>query len=304
MLTVFARDFGSGVLSGQSAYFAPDVFPGASWLDSGSLNILRVQDTGGVNGDGLTFATWVKPDWGNGSQGAPAMFMELEAPAQAPLNQQYIARFGYDSETTQDSIFLYLKYYVDGNAYATWIMAPLNEAYNQTITGLVPGGITNTWNSVSSPGFVHVAVTLDMTTQNWPEFSWGTPQPDISPRARIFWNGQLLHTYEYFASNPTFMNLIRFTDTDPYLYIGPKIWNRPHWQDRAIYSTYAVSANDITNNFYASGSPLDPPTSADFHWNFESGSAKVSNGVLPSVTMTDQRVAPGVFPFFDPTYFV
>lgn len=299
MLTVFARDFGSGVLSGQSALFAPDVFPGASWLDSGSQGTLKVQANLNGNGDGLTFATWVKPDWNNQQQGAPAMFMELEAPAVAPLNEQYIARFGYDSETTLDSIFLYLKYFIDGNPHVIWINAPLDNAYNQTITGLTPGGISNTWNSVSSPGFVHVAVTLDMTTQDWPEFT-----TDISPRARIFWNGQLLETFEYFTSNPSWLNLARFTDTNPYLYIGPKIWNRPHWQDRAIYCTYPVSAIDITNNFYASGSPLDPPPSADFHWNFENPSPYVSNGSMPALTLTQQRTAPGSFPTFDPANFV
>jgi hypothetical protein len=300
MITVFARNFGSSApQSGQSASFAPDVFPGASWLDSGALNVLRVQDNFGVNGDGLTFATWVKPDWSNGSQGAPAMFMELEAPSQAPLNEQYIARFGYDSETTLDSIFLYLKYYLDGNAYSTWINAPLNNPYNQSVTGLAPGGITNTWNSVSSPGFVHVAVTLDMTTQSWPEFI-----TDISPRAKIFWNGQLLETFENFSSNPSYMNLIRFTDVDPKLYIGPKIWNRAHWQDRTIYTTYPVSGNVILNDYYANGAPSDPPASADFHWNFESGSTNDSNGMLPSITMIDQRVSPGAFPTFDPNQFV
>lgn len=301
MITVFARNFGSSApQSGQSAYFDPNAFPGTSWFDTGALGVLRVQANNPntlLPGDGLTFATWVKPNWGNGSQGAPAMFMELEAPAQQPFFEQYIARFGYDSETTLDSIFLFLKYYIDGNPYTTWINAPLQNPYNQSVTGLAPGGSTNTWNSVSSPGFVHIAVTLDMTTQDWPEFT-----TDISPRARIFWNGQLLETFENFSSNPTWLNLGRFTDTDPHLYIGPKIWNRSHWQDRAIYSTYAVSANDITNNFYANGVPSDPPPSADFHWNFED--PYNSNGALPSVFLAQQRTPPGVFPFIDTANFV
>jgi hypothetical protein len=298
MITVFARDF-SSQLSGQSAYFGPGSFPGASWLDSGANAGLRVQDTQSVSGDGLTFATWVKPDWSNSSQGAPALFMELNAPAQAPFNEQYLARFGYDSETTLDSIFLYLLYYVDGNPHATWINAPLQDPVNQSITGLGPVGATNTWNSVSSPGFVHLAVTLDMTTQSWPEFI-----TDISPRARIFWNGQVLNTYEYFVTSPSYMNLIRFTDVNPILSIGPKIWNRPHWQDRSIYNTYSASANDITNMYYANGTPSDPPPTADYHWNFESTGPYDSNGMKPMITLNQQRTSPGSFPAFDPLNFV
>jgi hypothetical protein len=299
MITVFARDF-SSQLSGQSAYFGPGSFPGASWLESNANSALRVQNTQSVNGDGLTFATWVKPDWDNAQQGAPALFMELDAPAQAPFNQQYLARFGYDSETTLDSIFLYLFYHIDNNVRVIWINAPLQDPTNQLITGLAPTGVTNTWNSVSSPDFVHLAVTLDMTTQSWPEFT-----TDISPRARIFWNGQLLNTYEDFTANPSTLNLARFTDVNPILSIGPKIWNRPHWQDRSIYTTYSASANDITNLYYGNGStPSDPPANADFHWNFESTGPYDSNGMKPILTLNQQRTSPGSFPAFDPLNFV
>ena len=300
MITVFSRGSNVSAPSGNSARFSPDAFPGASWLDSGAQNALRIQDTSSVGGDGLTFATWVKPNWDNGTQGAPAMFMELETLPQAPLFDNYIARFGYDSETTLDSIFLYLKYYIDGNPHSLWINAPLDDITNQGITGLTPTGLTNTWNSVTSPDFVHVAVILDMTTQSWPEFT-----TDISPRARIFWNGQVLNTYENFSTSPSYLNLIRFTEVDPKLYIGPKIWNRAHCQDRVIYNTYPASASDVLNHYYAGQTPLDPPPTADFHWNFETGSTQsISNGVGNPFTIIRTAVSPGILPDLDSVNFV
>jgi hypothetical protein len=299
MITVFARDYGQNIITGQSAYFGPSSFPGASWLESNADPLLRIQDTQNVGGDGLTFATWVKPDWGNTLQGAPALFMELNAPAQTPFNQQYLARFGYDSETTGDEIFLHIRYYEDTALREIWINAPLQDPINQAITGIAPSGPTNSWNSQSSPGFVHLAVILDMTTQSWPEFT-----TDISPRAIIFWNGQVLNTYEYFTSNPALLNLTRFTDVNPILSIGPKIWNRAHWQDRSIYNTYSASSNDITNLYHANGTPSDPPANADFHWNFENTGPYTSNGIQPQLTLNQQRTAPGSFPAFDPINFV
>ena len=62
-------------------------------MDSGTSPELN------INGTGFTFATWVKPDWSSGQQGAPAKFMQLTTTT--PSNQ-YFARFGYDSETTND----------------------------------------------------------------------------------------------------------------------------------------------------------------------------------------------------------
>ena len=301
MLTVFARNLGA-TISQQSVYFAPDIWPGASWLESEpdpSLKVYNNYNSLGVNenwGDGLTFATWVKPDWNNQTQGAPALFMQLET---SSGSSGQLARFGYDSETTNDAIFLYIRYFWDNNPYEIWINAPLDNAYNQTVTGLAPGGPTNTWNSVSSPGFVHVAVTLDMTTDLWPEFT-----TEISPRARIFWNGQVLETFEYFTSSPGFLNLERFTALNPILNIGPKIWQRPHWQDRSIYCKTFTNANDVNTYFYAGGTPSDPPATADFHWNFENSAPYDSNGMQPSITLSQQRVSPGSFPVFDPTNFV
>ena len=302
MLTVFARNFGSSVLSGQSARFAPGAFPGASWLQSEPESTLKVNNTyfsPGINqnwGDGLTFATWVKPGWNNQQQGAPALFMQLET--SSGFNGT-MARFGYDSETTNDSIFLWIRYFVDNNPYELWINAPLDNPFNQTVTGLTPSGPTNTWNNVSSSGFVHIAVVLDMTTDSWPEFT-----TDISPRARIFWNGQVLETFEYFTTSPSNLNLAGFTTSNPIISIGPKIWQRPHNQDRSIYCKTFVSANDVNNHFYANGIPSDPPTVADFHWNYENPTPYNSNGVQPTVLLSQQRTTPGIFPTFDTINFV
>ena len=308
MITVFSRG-SAGATSGQSARFAPGapaIAPAptsGSWLDSGQQTQLKIMDLCDVNGDGLTFSTWVKPNWDDQTQGAPAYFMDLDAPAQSPFNENYIARFGYDSETTEDSIFLYLAFYMDSNPYTIWVNAPLADATNEMITGLTPNmssqnGTTNRWNSVSSPGFIHVAVVLDMT-QAAP-----TTTTQISPRAKIFWNGQVLNTYEEFFGNPTLLNLQRFTDVNPVLTIGPKIWNRPHWQDRAIYNPDRVSASTILNHYYASQAPADPPLTADFHWNFEGTSPYISNGVGNPVTLTGQAVTPGVVPALDNIHFV
>lgn len=302
MLTVFARDFGSSVLSGQSAKFEPGVFPGASWLQSEPESLLKLDNnyfSPNINenwGDGLTFATWVKPNWDNQTQGAPALFMQLETSSGFSGD---MIRFGYDSETTNDSIFLYVKYLVDNNPYSLWINAPLDNPFNQTVTGLTPSGPTNTWNGVSSPDFVHIAVTLDMTTDIWPEFTW-----EISPRAKIFWNGQLLETFENFTSNPGDLNLKGFVISDPIISIGPKIWERSHWQDRSIYCKTFVSANDINSHFYANGIPSDPAPMADFHWNYENSTPYNSNGIQPTILLSQQRVSPGIFPSFDTNNFV
>jgi hypothetical protein len=305
MITVFSRG-SAAATSGNSLRFEPGAYPGASFLDSGQQTALRIKDLCDVHGDGLTFSTWVKPNWDNQTQGAPAYFMALNAPAQSPSNQNYIARFGYDSETTQDSIFLFLQYYVDAQICTTWINAPLGDATNEMITGLNPNmlsqsGTTNRWNSVSSPGFVHIAVVLDMLEPA------PVSETVISPRAKIFWNGQVLNTYENWSGNlfPSLMNLQRFIDVSPILTIGPEIWNRDHWQDRPIFNTDRVTASNVYNYYYASLAPSDPPPTADFHWNFENGTAPyTSNGVGNPITMTGQAVSPGVLPIRDSNYFV
>lgn len=310
MITVFSRGSAGAATSGNSVRFAPGAYPGASWLDSGQQTALKIMDLCDVNGDGLTFSTWVKPNWDDQTQGAPAYFMGLNAPPQSPLNENYIARFGYDSETTQDSIFLYLQFYVDNYPFTLWVNAPLGNATNEMITGLAANtsnnqnGTTNRWNSVSSPGFVHIAVVLDMT-QSAP-----ISETVISPRAKIFWNGQILNTYENWGGNsqmldPSSLNLQRFVDVNPVLTIGPDIHHRAHWQDRPIYNPDRVTASDVLNYYYASLAPVDPPQTAYFHWNFENGTTPyLSNGVGNPITMAGQSVTPGIVPALDSNYFV
>jgi hypothetical protein len=177
------------------------------------------------------------------------------------------------------------------------------------ITGLYPNmlsqsGTTNRWNSVSSFGFVHIAVVLDMLEPA------PVSETVISPRAKIFWNGQVLNTYEKWGGNsqtldPSSLNLRRFIDVNPILTIGPDIHHRDHWQDRPIYNPDRVTALNVYNHYYASLAPADPPQTAYFHWNFENGTAPyTSNGVGNTITMTGQAVSPGVLPIRDSNYFV
>ena len=293
MITVFARDYSSTPsIIEQSVYFQPDVFPGTSYVDSGTSPELN------IDGTGFTFATWVKPDWSSGQQGAPAKFMQLTTTT--PSNQ-YFARFGYDSETTNDELFLQVGYYFDGIYYEIWANAPLTaNPINQAITTLPPNP-TNSWNNTTMPGFTHVAVTLDMTTENWPEFT-----TDISPRFTIFWNGVPLETFEWWngaTGNPALLNLDGFENDPTYLTVGPDQWNRAHWQDRTVFHKQFTTNQDIFNNYYAGGSPQDPVPNANFHYNWQGASPYDSNGISP-LTMVQQSLTPGSFPAFDQVNYV
>ena len=282
MLTVFARDFNTATppSSGSSICFNPGAYPGTSYVGA-TGNVFRLPNTP----DGFTFATWVKPYWNSGQQGAPAIFAEMATNGMGTPPQNYYWRFGYDSETTLDSVFLNINWWADNQPHTMWVHAPLtSNAYNQTITGL--SGNTNSWNKITSNGFVHLAVTLDMAG-NWPEFV-----TDISQRFTITWNGQALETFEYWVlpSSPNTLNLNGFV-TDPHkLTIGPRYWNRSHYQDRTVFQKQYVPVHTINTDFYVGGSPADPVPSSDFHWNWQGNAPYTSNGINTTV----------VSPFFDP----
>lgn len=293
MLTVFARDYNSGApVVESSIYFDPSSFPGTSYVETSDPNLVLPN---GANG--FTFATWVKPDWNSGTQGAPALFAVMSTTS--TINQPYSWRFGYDSETVGDSIFLQIQWWSDNQSQVAWIHAPLvSNAFNQSVTGMT--GSPNSWNAATSSGFVHLAVTLDATYGLWPEFV-----TDISPRFTITWNGIPLETFEYWYA-PTVISTLNLNgfEQDPCRFkIGPYTWNRRQYQDRTVYQKSYTTVAQINQDFYATGAPADPVPNSDFHWNWQGTSPYNSNG-SNSATMSVFYAAPGVTPSINTTNYV
>lgn len=292
MLTVFARDYSSGApVVESSIYFKPSGFPGTSYTESSDSALTLPNAT-----TGFTFATWVKPDWNTGTQGAPALFADMRSNSQT---QPYSWRFGYDSETVGDSIFLQIQWWSDNQAQGAWIHAPLvSNAFNQSVTQMT--GSPNSWNNSTTPGFVHLAVTLDATYGLWPEFV-----TDISPRFTITWNGIPLETFEYWAA-PTVistLNLNGFEQQSCKLKIGPSTWNRTQYQDRTVFQRTYTTVADINQDFYANGTPLDPVPNSDFHWNWQGANPYSSNGIYTGA-MNAFNTAPGAAPVIDTANYV
>lgn len=295
MLTVFARDYSSGApVVESSIYFQPGTNPGTSYVETGDSALTLPSGT-----TGFTFATWVKADWSASAQSTPALFATMTS---SSSTQPYNWRFAYDSFTVgelSNSIFLQIQWWSDNNPQIAYIHAPLvYNNYNQSVTGL--SGSSNSWNRNTISEFVHIAVTLDTTTESWPEFI-----SDISPRFTITWNGVALETFEYWT-NPTVistLNLNGFEQEPCKLRIGPAGWPRNQYQDRTVFQRTFTTVADINQDFYASGVPLDPVPNSDFHWNWQGTNPYDSNGANIG-TANVFFAAPGVAPSIDTTNYV
>jgi hypothetical protein len=300
MITVFARDYGQNIITGQSFYVEADMFgsiSGRSYLAG------QFDSNLSISADGYTMSTWIKPDWDSGQLGAPVYFTRLAANTGQLINDIWL---GYDAETANDGIFIYTNTDYDAVSVEIWYYAPLvDDVYNQAITGLQPGttgvnGIVNSWNNTSNTGFVHIGATIkDYNT------SPATQSGDLSERGTIYWNGQPLRTYEIWTSgNNAWFSLEQFRVNSVRADFGSFIYPRFYWQDRSSIWTDVATDSMIINDYYGNGSPADPVTQATLHYNFEDPNPYVSNGVFSPYTLTPARTTPATFPSLDTNNFV
>lgn len=286
MITVFARDY--SVVNKQSAYWQETPaasflggLAGESWYETAFSPQLTL-----IN-DGLSFSTWIKPDWDATLQGAPVLFTGFVSGG-GVTNSIWTS---YDAETAADALYISVATDFDGVAYSATFFAPLvTDPDNAIITGLSPnlvgpGGISrNSWNATSLPQFVNLTFLItDMspgvTNQGYPG--------DLSNRARIFWNGQYLNTYEQGTGNPNWFTLDAFRTNQNRFQMGNIFWPRNYWMDKTSMRLDGTSASDVNTHFYAAGNPTSPNIIADLHYDFEPAGPLVSNGIIPlSVTNT------------------
>lgn len=299
MITVFARDFGGGVQPPtiQSVYFddAGGQFNGLSYLSGPWSNSLNAQGFMGSGAFGYTLSTWVKPNW-SASSGQPVGFMHLELDdAGLYLGHNQII-FGYDSETSQDSIFLYLNVGDDEFFHPFWFYAPVaSDPFNAAITGISPSGTGyNSWNGTTGFDFVHLAVHFDVNGSP-PAVSGG-----LTTRATIYWNGQALRTFE----NYVYPNIPFWPWGQGSLPVQCTIGNywyaRAHWQDRTSLWSGVADSNIIQNDFYGNGTPADPVVNTELHYNYENPSPFNSNGLV-SYVMSSFSANGANDPVIDPT---
>jgi len=302
MITVFARDYGQNIITGQSFYVEADPLgsvSGRSYLAGQFDPNLSIPAT-----DGYTMSTWIKPNWDSGQLGAPVYFTRLVSNS-TPNNEIWL---GYDAETANDALFIYTYTDYDSVSVEMWYYAPLvDDPYNQAITGLQPGttgvnGIVNSWNNTSGTGFVHIGATIK---------DLGVPAAanpgDLSERGVIYWNGQALRTYETWTSgnnNWYTLDQFRVSNNNVRADFGSFIYPRFYWQDRSSIWTDVATATQIANDYYNNGSPQDPVPNATLHFNFEDPNPYDSNGTLNPYTLTPARNAPASFPSLDSNTFV
>lgn len=298
MITVFARDFGGGVQPPaiQSVYFNDGGVTGSkSYLSGAWSNDITADATQPTLG--YTISTWVKPDWAAGNGGVPSGFVVLEANTSsnpAILGQNQIV-FGYDSETTYDSVFLHLNVGDDEFFSEFWLFAPVaDDPFNAAITGISPSGTGyNSWNNTTAgPEFVHLAVHFDSYTPS------PTNSGDLSLRGTIYWNGQALRTYEYFTYPNMFLS--SFVGYPVQCSIGNYIYGRNHWQDRTSIWNQVALPPTIESDFYGFGTPSDPVPNTQLHYNYENPNPWDSNGSV-NYTMSLYSGGGGLDPVTDPT---
>lgn len=301
MITVFARDYGQNIITGQSFYVEADPLlsiSGRSYL-AGQFDFnLSIPAA-----DGYTMSTWIKPDWDSGQQGGPVLFKRLIANTSPSFNEIWL---GYDAETALDGLYIYAATDYDGFAQEVWYYAPLvDDVYNQSITGLTPGASVNgvprnSWNNTSGTGFVHIGATIrDLGA------SPATSTGNLSARGKIYWNGQALNTYEIWISgNNNWHSLEQFRVNNVRADFGSFIYPRFYWQDRSSIWNDIASDQQILSDYYGNGSPQDPVANATLHFNFEDPNPYDSNGSLSPYTLTPARTSPGAFPSLDPNNFV
>lgn len=278
MITVFARDYSTPSI--QSVYWqeTPGSFTGESWYETAFDSQLTLAN------DGLTFSTWIKPDWNATLQGAPVLFTGFIA-AGGVGNSIWTS---YDAETAADALYISVETNFDGVSYSATFFAPLaTDAFNAAITGLSPNLVgpnaasRNSWNATSLPQFVNLTFTIIDTA------SAPANQGDLSARARIYWNGQYLRTYEQWTGNPNWFTLDGFRTQQNKFQMGNIFWPRNYWMDKTSMRLNATSAIDINTHYYAAGSPASPNFVSELHYDFESAGPLDSNGPIQlSVTNT------------------
>lgn len=291
MITVFARDYSTPNI--QSAYWqetpAAAFLGGAageSWYETAFDPQLTL-----VN-DGLSFSTWIKPDWNATLQGAPVLFTGFKA-AGGVNNTIWTS---YDAETEADALYISVVTNYDGVTYTASFFAPLaTDAFNAAITGLSPnlvgpGGVSrNSWNATSLPQFVNLTFLItDMAPG-------ATNQGDLSVRARIFWNGQYLRTYEQWTGNANWFTLDGFRTQHNKFQMGNIFWPRNYWMDKTSMRLDNTAALDVNTHYYAAGSPTSPTIISDLHYDFESTGPLDSNGPI-QLSVTNIINAPAFAP--------
>lgn len=287
MITVFARNF--AIANMQSLYWqetpTPNQSLGSSYLETGYTPQLTLAN------DALTFSTWIKPDWATGQITTPVTFLHYQA-----NSSQYNALWmGYDAETSSDAIFIALDSTFDGLTTQVWYIAPVSTDFvNAAITGLssntngVGGSSVNSWNGTSLPQFVNITWVITDT-------GTAAANPgDLSQKARIFWNGQYLRTYEYWSTgNNNWATLDEFRVQQNSFRLGNFIYPRNYWMDKTSLRLDDTSFSDVNTHLYAGGNPTSPTLVSDAHYDFENPSPYDSNAPL-ALSLTNNITSPAV----------